>query len=165
MWWCKSWTIKKVQISMLSICDSEKTLENPLDSKDTKVLNPKGNKSWIFTGRTDDEAEVPILWATDGKSWLTGKDPDAGVNRGQEEKEGKADEIAWWHYDSVDMSLSKFWEIVKDRQACYTAVHGLKKSQAKLRNRTTFFFFSEFFFSSLNKIDYRFLFLFSIYFY
>ena len=141
MWWCKCWTIKKVQISMLSICDSEKTLENPLDSKDTKVLNPKGNKSWIFTGRTDDEAEVPILWATDGKSWLTRKDPDAGVNRGQEEKEGKADEIAWWNYDSVDMSLSKFWETVKNRQACYTAVHGLKKSQAKLRNRTTFFFF------------------------
>ena len=56
----------------------EKSLENPLDSKEIKPVNPKGNQPWIFTGRTDAEAEAPTLWPPDGKSWLTGKDPDAG---------------------------------------------------------------------------------------
>ena len=63
----------------------EKTSESPLDSK-IKPVNPKGNQHQIFIGRTDTEAEVPILWAPDAKSQLTGKDPDAGKDRGQEEK-------------------------------------------------------------------------------
>ena len=61
----------------------KKTLESPLDSKETKLVNPKGNQSWIFFGRTDAEAEVPILWPPNVKSWLTGKDPDAGKDWGQ----------------------------------------------------------------------------------
>ena len=56
----------------------EKTLESPLDSKEIKPVNPKGNQPWTFIGRTGAEAEAPILWPPDGKSWLTGKDPDAG---------------------------------------------------------------------------------------
>ena len=62
----------------------EKTLESPLDSKEIKPVNPKGNQSWIFIGRTDVEAESPILWPPDGKKWLTGKDPDAGTDWRQE---------------------------------------------------------------------------------
>ena len=64
----------------------EKTLESPMDSKEIKSVNPKGNQPWIFIGRTDAEAEAPILWPPDAKSQLTEKDPDAGKNWGQEKK-------------------------------------------------------------------------------
>ena len=64
----------------------EKTLESPLDCKEIQPVHPKGNQSWIFIGRTDDEAETPILWPPYAKSWLIGKDPDAGKNWRQEEK-------------------------------------------------------------------------------
>ena len=64
----------------------EKTLESPLDCKEIQPVNPKGNQSWVFIGRTDAEAETPILWPPNAKSRLTGKDPDAGKDRGQEEK-------------------------------------------------------------------------------
>jgi len=65
---------------------SEKTLESPLDCKEIQPVNPKGNQSWIFIGRTDVETEAPILWPPDVKSWLIGKDPDAGKDWRQEEK-------------------------------------------------------------------------------
>ena len=64
----------------------EKTLESPLDCKEIQPVNPKGNQSWIFTGRTDSEAEAPILWPPDAKNWLVGKDPDAGKDWKQEKK-------------------------------------------------------------------------------
>ena len=73
----------------------EKTLESPLDSKEIKPVNPKGNQPWIFFGRTD--AEAPILWPPDAKSWLIGKDPDAGKDWGQEEKGMTEDEMVGWH--------------------------------------------------------------------
>ena len=76
----------------------EKTLESPLDSKEIKSVNPKGNQPWIFTGRTDAEAEAPILWSPDAKSWLTGKDPDAGKDWRQEEKGATEDEMVGWHH-------------------------------------------------------------------
>ena len=76
----------------------EKTLESPLDSKDIKPVDPKGNQSWIVTGRTDAEAEAPILWPPDEKNWLTGKDPDAGKDWRQEEKGMAEDEMAGWHH-------------------------------------------------------------------
>ena len=75
----------------------EKTLESPLDYKITSV-NPKGNQPWIFIGRTDAEAEIPILWPPDSKSWLTGKDPDAGKDWGQEEKGLTEHEMVEWHH-------------------------------------------------------------------
>ena len=76
----------------------EKTLESPLDSKEIKPVNPKGNQSWIFIERTDAEAETPILWPPDAKKWVTGKDPDAGKDWRREEKGTTQDEMAGWHH-------------------------------------------------------------------
>ena len=75
----------------------EKTLESPLDCKEIKPVNPKGNQPWIFIGRTDAKAEAPILWPPDAKSWLIRKDPDAGKDWGQEEKGTTEDEMVGWH--------------------------------------------------------------------
>ena len=90
---CESWTIKKAEHQRI---DAFELWESPLDSKDIKPVNPKGNQPWIFTGRTD--AEVPILWPPDVKSWLIGKDPDSGKEWGQEEKGMTKDEIVGWHH-------------------------------------------------------------------
>ena len=75
----------------------EKTLESPLDYKEIQPVHPKGNQSWIFTGRTDTEAEIPILWPPDAKNWLIGKDPDAGKDWRWEEKRMTEDEMVGWH--------------------------------------------------------------------
>ena len=74
----------------------EKTLESPLDCKEIQPVHPKANQSWIFIGRTDVEAEIPILWPPDAKSWLIGKDPDVGKDWGQEEKGTTEDEMVGW---------------------------------------------------------------------
>ena len=76
----------------------EETLESPLDYKEMKPVNPKGNQSWIFIGRTDAETEAPILWQPDAKSWLIGKDPDTGKDWRQEEKGMTEDEVVGWHH-------------------------------------------------------------------
>ena len=76
----------------------EKTLGSPLDCKEIQTVHPKGDQSWLFIGRTDDEAETPILWPPDGESWLIWKDPDAGKDWGQEEKETIEDEVVGWHH-------------------------------------------------------------------
>ena len=76
----------------------EKTLGSPLDCKEIKLINPNGNQPWILFGRTDAKAEAPILWPPDSKSWLTGKDPDAGKDWRQEEKGMTEDEMVGWHH-------------------------------------------------------------------
>ena len=76
----------------------EKTLESPLDCKEIQPVHPKGDQSWIFIGRTDAKAETPILWPPDAKSWLIGKDPDAGRDWGQKEKGMTEDEMVGWHH-------------------------------------------------------------------
>ena len=88
-----------------------KTLESPLDCKEIQPVHPKGDQSWVFTGRTDAEAETPILWPPHTKSWLTGKDLDAGRDWGQEEKEMSENEMAsltWWTWIWVN-SGSWWW--------------------------------------------------------
>ena len=113
----------------------EKTLESPLDCKEIKPVNPKGNQHWIFIGKTD--AEAPILWPPDAKSQLTVKDPEAGKDGQEEEKRVTEDEMVGWHHDSMDMRSSKLREIVKDRKAWRTAVHGVTKSRTWINNWTT----------------------------
>ena len=76
----------------------EKTLESPLDCKEIQPVHPKGNQSWIFIGRTDAEAETPVLWPPDAKNWFTGKDPDAGKDWRWEEKGVTEDEMVGWHH-------------------------------------------------------------------
>ena len=100
----KNWCFRTVVL--------EKTLESLLDSKEIKPINPKGNQLWIFIGRTDAEAEAPILWPPEVKSLLIGKDPDAGKDWRQEEKVTTEDEMVGWHHQLDHMSLSKLWELV-----------------------------------------------------
>ena len=83
---------------MLLNCSAEKTLESPLDNKEIKPVNPKGNQSWIFIGRTDAEAEGPILWPPDVKNWLIGKDPDARKDWRQEKGMAEAEMVGWHHW-------------------------------------------------------------------
>ena len=89
-WVLKNWCFLTVVL--------EKTLESPLDCKEIQPVHPKGNQSWIFTGRTDAEAETPLFWPPDAKNWLTGKDPDAGKDWRQEEKGMTEDEMVGWHH-------------------------------------------------------------------
>ena len=100
MYECESLTIKKSECWRLSFWSLllEKTLESPLDCKEIQPVHLKGNKSWIFIGRTDAEAETPILWPPDVKNWLIGKDSDAGRNWRQEEKGTTEDEMAGWQH-------------------------------------------------------------------
>ena len=91
----QGWALKNGCFRMVMV---EKTLESPLNFKETKQVNPKGNQSWIVIGRTDSEAKAPILWPHDLKNWLTGKDPDAGKDRWQEEEGTIEDEMVGWHH-------------------------------------------------------------------
>ena len=100
MYGCESWTYKE-SWTPRNWCFwtvvLEKTLESPLDCKEIQPVRPKGNQSWIFIGRTDAEAEIPILWPHDAKNWLSGKDPDAGKDWRQEEKGMTEDEMVGQH--------------------------------------------------------------------
>ena len=105
-----------------------KTLESPLDYKEIKPVNPKGNQPWIFMGRTDAEDEGPILWPPDAKNWHIGKDPDAGKEWRQEEKGWQRMRRLDGITDSVGMSLSKLQEMVKDREAWHAVAWSCKES-------------------------------------
>ena len=95
----------------------KKTLESPLDCKEVNPVNAKGNQSWIFIGRTDAEAETPIFWPPDVKSWLIGKGPDTGEDWRQEETGTTEDEMVGWHHHLMVWVWASSWQLVMDREA------------------------------------------------
>ena len=117
----------------------EKILESPLDYKEIKSVNPEGNQPWIFIGRTDAvdaEAEAPILWPPDVKSWFIDKDPDSGKDWGKEEKGATEDEMVGWPHRISGYELEQTLGDGEGRKAWHAAGHGVAKSQTRLSDWT-----------------------------
>ena len=108
-WVLNNWCLRFVMLA--------KTLESPLDCKEVQPVHPKGDQFWVFIGRTDVKDETPVLWPPDAKSWLTGKDPDAGKDWGQEKQGTTEDEMVGWYY-----------RLLMDREAWLAAVFVFTKS-------------------------------------
>jgi len=122
----ESWALKNWCFGTVVL---EKTHGSPLDCKDIQPVHPKRNWSWIFIGRTDVEAETPILWPPDAKSWLIGKDPDAGKDWRQEEKGTTKDEIVGWHHRLNGHEFEQALGVGDGQGSLAYAVHGVTKSR------------------------------------
>ena len=138
MYGCENWTIKKAEhqrIDAFELWCWRRLLRVPWKAR--RSINPNGNQPWIFIERTDIEAEGPILWPLVAKSWLTGKDSEAGKDRRRKKRRGQQ-KIRWLDSttNSVDINLNKLWEIVKDRKAWPAAVHGVTKRWTQLSDWT-----------------------------
>ena len=133
MYGCESWTIKKAEHWKTdAFVVLEKTLKSPLDCKEIQPAHPKGDQSWVFIGRTDADAETPILWPLDAKNWLIWKDPEVGADWRQEEKGMTEYEMVGGHH----WLKGKLQELVTDREAWHAVVHGVAKSQTWLSDWT-----------------------------
>ena len=118
----------------------EKTLESPSDCKEIQPVNPKVNQFWIFIGRTDGEAETPILWPPDEKKWIIGKDPDAGKDWGQEEKGMTEAEMVGWHHQLNEHQFEQALGVGDGLGSLACWIHGVAKNWTRLRGWTDWIF-------------------------